>query len=65
MIEQLLADSIVEFADCLDSDAERGYFLSMCEGLTLDELLDRQTSVTCYVLHLAVRCPSRLIQTLN
>lgn len=65
MIEQLLVRCAESFGELLDSEAERAYFSSMCEGMTRDELLACVTAETAYRLRLQVIYPSRLIQTLN
>lgn len=65
MIEQLLDHCVEFFGELLESEAERAYYSSLCEGLTRDELIDCVTTETAYRLRLQVNYPSRLILSLN
>lgn len=65
MIEQLLERCVKTYGELLESEAERAYYFSLCEGLTRDELFDRMSAETTHRLHLQVAYPSRLILSLN
>jgi hypothetical protein len=65
MIEQMLERQLEEYVEAFGSDAERGYFDSTREAMTLGGKLDAATTLTAWMLRAQIKNPLRLVLSLN